>query len=367
MFKTIFESPPLPYRTPDERAGVPGGIGLGSLYNAELVTYPRRFSETIYSLDGMFSSVEGGVRVITIAAWTEMIYWPGWQRLFWKFNAETGAFIRSGGNPASYYDYEVFQAVDGSVWRRRITGTLVQIDPVTLEVIAGTTRDFSTDFGVIDVYAFIVDRTNNVIVMHANDDVGANTISVRNWTTGELIRRIPVSGKAISIMPEDSRRCYVVTSLGMLNLVNYVTGEVLTALRTPASISGLNETVYCYELATRRFLTFERVDDAEDGACLSTIKGYYPIPQPVALTIPVPITKPRRGETSRMLVRTIGDAGEGLNSGTIQVSVPEPLPGFASPIQTSGVTVNDLYGYSLFAVTGLNSGTATVELELNVP
>ena len=362
MFKTIFESDPIPYRLPSERGGIPDGIGLGSLYNGYLVDSPRIYSEEIDRIDGIYTSysdtVADSFTQITVVGWTRMIYYPGWERLYWRFNGATGAFISRGANPATYYDYDVFQTVDGSVWRFQITGSFVQIDPITLEAIPGTQR-LATDFeGVTVFYMPLVDRPNNLIVGYTSADSGLNTVSVFNWTTGEKIRSIRVSGEVINLVPEDHHRCYVICSNGIMNLVDYVSGVVMSTLATPIA-RGANVN-YGYDLSTRRMLAVEVVDNAVNGAGLTTITGYYPVPVPAALTAPIPLRAMRAGRKSKVICRTFGDAGEGINSGRLEVEVEEDAD------LTGGIQSPDANGYSLFQVLGSEAGTADITITLDV-
>jgi hypothetical protein len=358
MFRQIFESDVLPYRTPDEWAGIPSGIGLGSLYNPYLVTPPRIYAEDIDRTDGMFSTTENGEPVIVVVGWTHMIYWPGWNRHYWKFHGTTGAFISRGDNPASYFDYACYQSTDGSVWRVRITGTFVQIDPHTLEAMAGTERSAS-EFGAVEVNIPIVDRTNNLMVSHSNLNTSARSICVHNWTTGELIRTISVSGNAINILPEDDHRCYVIHDSGIMNLVDYVSGDVLSTLKTPIALTG--DVQYSYELSTRRLLAFEKVADAEDGAGLSVIKGYYPIAIPVALTKPIPLSAIRSGRKTKFICRAIGDVGEPLSGGKITATLDSSIATLSTPSAYPGGD-----GYAVFTVTGQAEGTAEITTEMTV-
>lgn len=368
MFKQVFESKPLPYRLPTERyradgsvVGIPSGVGMNGLYHAELVTAPRIYSETVNSgneIDGMYVSrfdTANSQSVITLVGWTYMIYWPGYERLYWRFDSTTGEFLERGPNPGTYYEYELYQSRDGSIWQTTITGEFYQKDPVTLAKIDGTTRE-PDEFGVTIVYIPLVDRLQNLLIAYTSDDAGKNTISVFDWTTGDKLRTIFVSGAATNLMPEDGHRCWVVTDQGMLNLVDYISGEVVTTLKTPLPVA--NDISYSFDPTTRRMLAFDVVPDAENGAGLSVITGYYPIPQPVAITAPIPIRAMRAGRTSKVLCRTFGDAGEGLGSGKLSVE----LDGDAELV--ANVNNPDSSGYTLFQVRGTDAGTVSIEVTL---
>jgi len=360
MFKQIFQSNVVPYRLPNDWAGVPTGIGLQSLYHPELVTPPRGYAEEIDRIDGMYTSkvsTANSQSTITIIGWTRRIYWPGWDRLYWRFDATTGVFIERGPNLASYYDYNVYQSTDGSVWRVRIGGSFVQIDPQTTEALAGTAREPS-EFGVAAVYLPLVDRMNNLLIAATSRHLGQPMISVFNWTTGAHIREIRVSGPPINLMPEDGHRCWVVSDNGILNLVDYMTGQVLSALKDPLPLG--NGVTYSWDLFTRRLLAFHQIADATDGACLSRVTGYYPVPIPVKITAPIPLRAVRAGRKTSVLCRTYGDTGEGLSAGKLGVTVA------GNGVLAAAIPSPDSTGYTTFQVSGLAAGSVGINLSLEV-
>ncbi|WP_454752152.1 hypothetical protein [Cupriavidus necator] len=320
MFRQIFQSSPVQYRLPAEWAGIPNGSGLQALYNGYLVTPPRIYAEAIDRVDGLFVAQEKtptADAVIYVVGWTNRIYWPGWERLWWKFNAVTGEFMGRGPTPTTYYDSDVFQARDGSLWQISVLGSFFEVDPINFAEIAGTRREPS-EFGAIFVSIPMIDRPQNLAVLVTNNESGLRQIGVYNLTTGALIRRISVSGSPVDILPEDERRCYVFTQEGLLNLVDYTTGEVLHTLRSPAPTSG--DVNFAWDRVYRRLLAFQTVPNAADGACLSTIRGWYPVPLAVHLTTPIPLQAPRKGRDVPVLVRTVGDVGEPVAGVSVQVA-----------------------------------------------
>ncbi|EYS89521.1 hypothetical protein CF68_32995 [Cupriavidus sp. SK-4] len=322
MFRQIFESMPLVYRTPAEWAGIPSGVGLGALYNGYLITPPRIYAEELSGIDGMFVAQEKtptADAVIVLTGTTSRIYWPGWDRLWWKFNAITGEFMARGTNPASFFDYEVFQARDGSLWQKSSLGSFFQVDPISFDEVPGTRRG-PDEFGALSIYVCMIDRLQNVAVLYTNNETGSRQIGVYNWTTGALIRRIHVGGIAIDILPEDERRCYVVTNSGLLCLVDYVSGEVLHTVRSPVP---LGDVIYAWDRIYRRLLAFQIAPNGDDGACQSVIRGWYPVPLGTHLTRPLPLKAPRRGREVPVLVRVVGDAGEPIAGASVTLSVSD--------------------------------------------
>lgn len=361
MFRQIFQSSPIRYRLPAEWAGIPSGTGLGALYGEYLVTPPRIYAEALTGVDGMFVAQEKtptGDAVIVVLGSTDRIYWPGWQRLWWKFNAVTGEFLDRGDNPGSFFDFEVFQARDGSIWQHSSLGSFFEVDGISYDEIPGTRR-FPADFGATTIGAAMVDRQQNLAVLYTSNEGAANKVGVYNWATGALIRQINIAGAPMDILPEDERRCYVVTTKGLLNLIEYTTGEVLHTVRSPAPVgSGV---AYAWDRIYRRLLAFQRVADAVDGACQSVIRGWYPVPLGTHLTKPLPLKAPRKGRDVPVLTRVVGDAGEPIAG----VSVALSSAGDASIVRHSAGS--DAHGESI-TMTHCNapgfmtlSASATVE------
>lgn len=353
MFRQIFQSAPLPYRLPAEWAGIPSGTGIGALYNGYLVTPPRVYAEELDKVDGLFVAQETtptGDAVIVVVGWTRRIYWPGWERLWWKFNAVTGEFLGRGANLAGYYGEDVFQARDGTLWQRTSLSSLYQVDPINFAEVAGTRRE-AADFGATFLGIAMVDRPQNLAVLLTNNELCQ--IGVYNWTTGAVIRRINVSGNPTDILPEDERRCYVATAEGLLNLVDYTTGEVLHTLRSPVPTSG--GVAYAWDRIYRRLLAFQIVANAADGAGQSVIKGWYPVPLATHLTKPLPLKAPRKGRDVPALVRVVGDAGEPIAGVAVQLSAS----GDAASIARYP-TGADVHGDVLATVRCSNAGTVTL-------
>src|SRR5574340_425279 len=57
MFRQTYLSDAIPYRKPEDWAGIPNGIGLQSLYNGYLITPPRLYAEELgaSSVTAMFT------------------------------------------------------------------------------------------------------------------------------------------------------------------------------------------------------------------------------------------------------------------------------------------------------------------------
>lgn len=328
MFEEIFESDPPRYYLPSELSGIPSGVGLSSLYNAYLVTAPRIYAEALYTGGFLLAAFVQKERTpysdftLHLMSQVDSIYWPGFRERHWWFDGMTGAYLGTDNYVASaLFSDQIWQARDGGLWVFTGAGAyeIYEVEQQTYTEISGTRLEPS-DFGATTIATGMVDRAENVIVLNSNLE-SSNQVGVYNLTTGALVRRFYVSGAARQILPEDNKRCYVINTNGILNLVDYTTGDVLSALRAPGIESGAVDYLYTWDRFLRRLLVFVQRADDTNGACLSTFSGYYPVPVGVGLTQPIPLKAPRANRTVPMLVRVYGDAGEAVPGVKIEPAV----------------------------------------------
>lgn len=368
MFAKNFESDPPRYYTPEELYGVPSGIGLGSLYNPYLVTPPRYFAEALYpggNLIGAFVRKEQTPYsnfTIHLMSTVDWIYWPGYEFRHWWFDGLTGTFLGTDNIVTnSLFSLQAYQMRDGGVWvlTHSATDSLYEVEQQTWTEIDGTLMQ-PADFGVLQISSPLVDRAADLIVLHTSDDYPYE-ISVYTLATKTLIRRIMLSGQPTQIMPEDDRRAYVVLSNGLLNLVDYTTGTVISTLRMPPLDAGIgvNEYLYTWDRFLRRLLVFQHRDDATDGSCLSTFSGYYPVPLAMGLTDPIPIRAPRANRATPFVCKVYGDAGEGVPG--VKVT---PAAGTSSINGAPPFTDSD--GEAVVTLTPDAAGTDTLDLSVTV-
>jgi hypothetical protein len=321
MFAQIFESESPVYLLPSERDGIPGFV-----YNAYLITPPRIYSESFVTVRAMFVKKEQTQYsdfTIYVMGVMDQIYFPSYSYVTWRFDGVTGAYLDRDDNLiGSLFDYQITQARDGALWQASVLGDIYEIDPLTFVEIPGT-RQTPSHFGSVSMHLPLVDRALDLIIMVGGNE-SPTQIGVYEFTSGTHVRSINVSGTPAQIFPEDNKRCYVLCSNYLLNLVDYTTGEVLSTLRAPGT--GTVATLGSgYQLAWdrffRRILLFTLRDDDTDGACLSTLSGYYPVPLGVAMTPPIPIKAPRAGRTTPFLCRVYGDVGEGVTGAKVTPTV----------------------------------------------
>lgn len=358
MFEQIFESAAPRYFLPSERSGVPSPL----IYSAYLQTPPRIYGESLVpgvnpAVRGVFVKKERTPYsdfTIQLMVIVDSIYYPGYGFVVFRFDGITGAYLSRTDAlvPPSLYNYQIFQARDGGMWQNSVLGNFFEIDPLTFLPLSGTT-ELPAKYGASQVDLPMVDRAQNLVVMKTSNEA-FNQIGVYNFTTGALIRRIRVAGAPVQILPEDDRRCYVLCTNRMLNLVNYATGAVLVTLRAPVV-----STIMAWDRYLRRLLFFTVRADASDGACRSTISGYYPVPQCVGVTAPIPIRAPRVNRLTPFLCRTYGDAGEALPgvkiTPTLGTSTLSGVPPFT-----------DSDGEAIITVTPTSTGTDTLVITADV-
>lgn len=356
MFAQIFTSATLPYALPGQTDILPDIFG-GLIYNDYLITPPRIYAEELAQIIGFFINREKTPTsdfTIHFIAQTSQIYYPSYNYVRWRFDGVSGAYLdRQVGLPGSLYDYQIHQSRDGSLWRVAITGEFFEVDQTTYAEVDDS-RQEPSKYGAITLDLPLVDRSQNLVIMKTNNEL--NQIGVYDFTSGDLIRRIAVSGSPVAIVAEDERRCYVVSSNDMLNLVDYSTGQVLSTLRAPATEAGALGTRYAWDRFLRRLLVFTWRANATDGACLSSAAGYFPQPLAVGINKAIPLLPPRAGRMVPCLTRVYGDAGEAIPG----VQITPVMSGDAT--STGAPPASDINGEAIIGADCDAAGSATLDL-----
>jgi len=373
MYKQIFEIS-VPYRMPDDPT-MTGPFGQVT-YPAGLTyftTPPRIYGEQFEIVNAMFANKEttvNGSITITLNVITSNIYFPSVGQTL-KYDGITGAFLGYGDLIGDALDTEIVQSMDGCLWSTR-SGVMRELDPVTyaeIQTISGDFFEIPADQEFNGIVHPMVDRSRNIIVMSGYPaTVDARYILVNNFATGALIRRIWVSGAVTQIMQEDDRRCFVMCANGIMNVVDFTTGKVLSTTRAPVSgVISAFRIKYAWDFVLRRLLAFNFVDGAvgeppinADGSSSNTITGYYPVPIATNVTRPIPLKPPRKGRTVPMLVRAVGDAGEAIPS--LPIAATATAPGSIGP----GSLITDAYGYATINLVGTDTGSTDVTVTANV-
>jgi hypothetical protein len=352
MFAQLFETEAPTYELAPAAPGP---------YSGYLLVPPRIYGESITGCEAFFTVKENTAdSLFTINAYcvTDVTTFPGYGFVRFRFDGYTGAYLdRTDIAIGSAFDHKIYQSRDGSLWREVITGPVFEVDPLSFEEISGTRQD-PAKYGTTILRLPLVDRAQDLIVMYSGNE-DTNQIGVYDFTSGALVRQITLSGQPVEIMAEDARRCYVRCTNNMLNLVDYSTGTVLSALSAPAVEAGAIDERYAWDRLLRRLLMFTQRADAADGACLSTAAGYYPVPLGVGLTPPIPLRAPRAGRTTPFLCKVYGDAGEPIPGVKLT-----PSAGSAEITGTPPFTDGD--GEALINLIPDAAGTDTLAVSVDV-
>lgn len=362
MFKQVFQTDLVPYRTPEEWAGIPSGSGLQSLYSPYLVTPPREYAEALGGL-GPFvlytdrTETISGPTTVSLIAWTHRIYWPGWEIVSYKFDGTTGALVSyttvPWGAMEAAWTGEVQQGFDGRLWRSYLQDLQELSDDLDTVLRAIP----ASHFGRIAAKLPVPDVQNDLIVMASEAVLTA--VDVYRLSTGEHIRRINTSDTPGAICPERRGRVFVLgKDRKLLNLIDITTGQIMATWKCP-SPAGAQKTLLSWDVVYRRLLVFAWMPDAENGASVSRVVGYYPIPLATNLCTPIPLTVPRKGRTVPVLTRVVGDAGEPVASVVVTgaASGAAAMSGFGSQIVTDS-------GYAVLPVECTDSGLASLDFSI---
>lgn len=223
-----------------------------------------------------------------------------------------------------------------------------------------------SNYGAYALKVFLVDTENSLLVKSKGPSIPAVAeIEVYQFNEDNLLARsIRVSGVPVQIFPENDKHCYVFTSNGLLNLINYVTGEVLSTLRaptpvgTPTLFDKIGFVKYCYDRYYRRLIAVQlTADDQETGASTLHAKGWYPVPIPVRIMKPIPVIPPRTGKKVPYLTKLFGDVGEPIGGWQFY-----PIVDGADTIINS-LSITDENGEAYILATSATAEEMTLSLE----
>jgi hypothetical protein len=130
----------------------------------------------------------------------------------------------------------------------------------------------------------------------------------------------------VSICLEDRSRAYVLLGNQIVVLLDYIRGEVLGSSRVPPVKVGRSywnntEISMAYDETFRRLLVIENTPDNPDGSCSMYIRGFRQVPEPVRITVPIPLKAPRQGRVVPVLVQVVGGMNEGVGGYVIEAKV----------------------------------------------
>jgi hypothetical protein len=366
MLRQTFTSEPFLYRLPSDIPGYPSAI-----YHPELTVPPRIYGEEWDTgPTALFVNEEvsvDGYEVIYLWLVNNQQPWPSYNMRLHRWNATTGVYLGSlDAGFATPYLRNLSQSIDGTLWQLYDVTTLwkVQIDPVAgLSIGATPDYDLST-IGLTGLLAFSVDVEQNLLL--GGRGFPQDSLFVYNLTTGATIRTIQLPGIITKIMPEDSNRCYV-SCANLQNerrvcLVNYATGELQAVFKVQDTYNqfSIQQTI-TWDRKYRRFLVWNNAPLTTDGQNTSVVKGYFPQPQPVGLTAPIPLRPPRKYRSTPILTRVYGDIGESMPGARVTLT---PGSGIATVSGFPGLTDSD--GESVGTIYNADAGSLTLTASTTV-
>lgn len=345
---------------------------------------------------------------IGMIAWGTQALWPGWNYNTIIMNGTTGRgqynspIVWYERSNISYHQGELYESAGGNLWgndlysadlleykwilptkeeiAKRIADAVNaaagQISPgagpSTSEEAIGVTTSEQIEYSFLratgnvlskakygnpaSLERVLVDEFNNRLIRAYGS--GIPIIKVYELASGAFIHDIWVSGDPEQIFAEDRNHAYVYCRNGILDLVNYLTGVVVSAYRAPLppDTEYLGNTIgtqkYGYERRLRRLLSIVLVPFDSEGVRALRVRGYYPVPLAVGVSTPIPLVSPRKGRSIPILVRVYGDVLEPISGFAVSISV-------ASLGVASGVT--NTQGEAILHYSSASAGVSTLD------
>lgn len=374
MFKQIYESEKIQYMGASEIEQPYTDLWLNRHSLRE--SPDSFFAEEIHQMNGFFVAREETPYsdvVIYVFTTNFIIHHPMYGLRNYRFDPVTG---RSLNDPKfaspivklfpanGLRGSRVMTATDGSIWASSYYKLGVSWQPISdllNMTLAGAPVINGSDFDVVKLDVWVLDRINNIVVKNEGNDPASPFIEI--WRGGVLEKTINISGLPRQIFPENEKHVYVYCHNGILNLVNYIEGRIVSTLRAPLPLTNVFvDSIHGYQLYTydpfyRRILAVQKVpNDEETGACNVYVRGWYPVPIPVKILPPIPLVAPRAGRNIPYLTRLFGDAGEPVSGVHFQAETE----GVATTINSSGISDN--HGEAVIHATSETSGSLTMNL-----
>lgn len=345
-----YESVPVPYRTRDELDPTLFG---GITYHEDI---PEPYAERIGG-SGLIGLWVDGDRVM-LSSWTDQVWWPSWNILRWEFNAITGAFMEVGEFVGGYYAQDVSQGAGGELYLSYITGHIYPLGPAPDYVLLAADVIVPSHFGYIVIDAFFFDRARNRAVIGGQS--GASLLRVFEFVSGTWIRDITLPDGVINIVFDQGTRVFVLLVNKSVLSIDYETGQCYSYIRIPQIVNATNARI-AWLRPYRRLLVAEYTLDNGDGSSTTVVRGYRYIDIPVHVCKPIPLTRLRDGVKSPVLVKQVGDLGEGIAGLAALTSDGE------SATVTRGSVALDGDGEGRGEMLGTAEGAETVTATVEVP
>ena len=298
-----YESVPVPYRTRDELDPTLFG---GITYNEDIPEpYAERLNMGFPGPQGLWVDWD---RVV-MAAWVDIEWWPGWAILRWEFNALTGEFVERADFVGGYYAQDVNQGAGGELYMTYITGPIYPLGPAPEYELLVDDVILPAHFGYTVFGAPFFDRARNRAVIGGQSSTPL--LRVFEMVSGTWIRDITLPDGVINIVHDDGTRVFALLSNKAIVCIDYETGQCYSYIRIP-QIANVSNARMAWLKTYRRMVVVEYTPDNVDGSCTTVLRGFRYVDVPVHVCKPIPLTRLRDGVKSPVLVKQVGDMGEGI-------------------------------------------------------
>lgn len=375
MFKQIYQSDPIQYF--EDRFMEPG---FGPQFALTIPNDPSPWGETIRGIHGIFAyrektaSSDITIKVLT-SNYIRNFPWVVFR--LYSLDPVSGKFLNDPINNSPAVSFNGNVLISAMINEADGTPRVSWIAPLVWHVYDMVGKKIDKKSEPIDgafydpsatiMETFLADRQENRFVRPLGGSLQAPAIEIFNLTTAELLKTINISGIPKQIFPENDRHLYVFCKNGMMNLVDYIEGKVISTFRAPYEINSPSVFVlegyqlFAYDRFYRRLMSITlTANEPTTKQCTVAVKGWYPVPVAVRIMKPIPLIAPRANRTVPYLTRIFGDVGEPISGANISASAS----GVSTVINAPSITNNN--GEALIQATSTANGSATITVTTQV-
>lgn len=372
MICRSFITDPVPYRTQDQ---IPVTFFPDAYYFPDQI--PAPYGERIKFVMGLWQTDQEDR--IHLAVGFDQHNWPGYDLAFLTFSSVTGLFIERspslgapGGFALGLHFRSIIQDAAGQLWARfgGLPGRVQQVDPASFALMDGTTV-LASHFGLLTFSIFLFDRARDVALI-GGDIYGRarREVAVYSFSSGALLYAVPLPQDPAAITYAEGSTVYLLLRDNSILGFDYAERRVFQYTLVPLALPDgevLGNAPLSFDLLLswsrkyRRFLLCAYTPDNPDGSSTTRVLGYRNRPIAAHVCRPVPLARARAGQRTPVLVKQIGDLGEGI-AGQAELAASE---GAAASVVRALVTL-DGDGEGRGEVLGLEEGGAELVASIRV-